>query len=370
MTIPAGLDTTIAQFFGISGTGYGNLVDYFHDVSYNRVSVISDTFVGWVTAPFNTTDLSFPNGRLRLDRRQRVVECLQAIPADQMPDLDAFYGVVVINNDVQDGGTAGIGPNDTVVNNKSYKLAVHWFDANSLSTQFAAHEIGHGLGLDDSFDDSQRTCGDGPGRYCDPWDVMSAQNTHQFDDRNFTTADAGPGMSAPGLLQLGWIPASNQRRFDIESGAEQTVRLRALSRPRGSDPLVVIVNAGGPGPFDGIYTIEYRQGDGWDRGFVVDTDVPQAVRSSGGTVLVHEYRPAGQPTSKLINGAFAGAMQPCNTMVLNGFGGTTYHVSVESFDIQDGSATVSIGSGRGRFRPCAKDAISRDHASPTLSHAR
>ena len=54
--IPAGLDTDIQQFFGISGAGYGNMVDYFHDVSYNRASVVSDTFVGWVQAPFNKAD--------------------------------------------------------------------------------------------------------------------------------------------------------------------------------------------------------------------------------------------------------------------------------------------------------------------------
>jgi len=102
-TIPTGLDTNIQQFFGISGAGYGNIVDYFHDVSYNRASVISDTFVGWILAPFNKADLSFPKGRLApaSSRSQRVMECLNAVPTEQLPDLDAFYGVVVINNVVQ-----------------------------------------------------------------------------------------------------------------------------------------------------------------------------------------------------------------------------------------------------------------------------
>jgi hypothetical protein len=56
-TIPAGLDTKIQQFFGLSGMGYGNLPDYFHDVSYNHASVLSDTTVGWVTAPFSVANL-------------------------------------------------------------------------------------------------------------------------------------------------------------------------------------------------------------------------------------------------------------------------------------------------------------------------
>ena len=368
--IPVGLDTTIQQFFGISGAGYGNLVDYFHDVSYNHASVVGDTSVGWVTAPFSQADLSFPSGRLRSNRGQRVIECLQAIPTDQMPDLETFYGVVVINNAVQDGGACGLGKVSMTVNNKKYSLACLWFDANSLSTQFAAHEFGHGFGMDDSFDDSGRNCGGEPGRYCDPWDIMSAQRTYQFVDQNFVIAGGGPGLSMPGLLKMGWIPAANQRRFDIETGGDQKFTLRSLSRPRGNEPLMVLLNVGGPEPFDGIYTIEYRQAEGWDRGFVTDLNVPAAVRSRGGTVLVHAYRPAGAPTSNLINGAFGGALQPCNTLVVPGVNGLVYHVTVESFDIADGSAKVSVGSGRGPLIRCSRDTLSPDRKQPTRSHAR
>jgi hypothetical protein len=80
-------------------------VDYFHDVSYNRASVLSTTFVGWVTAPFSTTDLaSGPLASANPGRQNRVVACLNAIPNDQAPDLDDFHGVVVINNAAQDDG--------------------------------------------------------------------------------------------------------------------------------------------------------------------------------------------------------------------------------------------------------------------------
>ncbi len=367
-TIPATLDRDIDQFFGIAGAGYGNMVDYFHDVSYNRASVIGETFPGWVMAPFNTADLTLPNARLRTNRGQRVVECLQAIPQADLPDLEGFHGVVVVNNAVQDGGSCGVGKIALTVNKKSYTLACQWFDANSLSTQFAAHEFGHGLGLDDSFDDSQNTCGGEPGRYCDPWDLMSAQNTYQFVDRNFVVAGGGPGMSAPALLKLGWIPPGTQRRFDLE-GEEQKYRLRALSRARGSEPLVVVLDVGGAEPFDGLYTIEYRQGDGWDRGFVTSTRANPVVRASGGTVLVHAFRPAGFPASRLINGSFAAALQPCNTLVLVGLGGATFHVTVESFDVADGAANVSIGRGRGRFARCLSDTLTSGVTAATRSHA-
>src|ERR1700730_9542932 len=120
---------------GIAGANYGNIVDYFHDVSYNRASVISDTFVGWVPAPFGKADLT-GNGRLASSRANRVQECLGAMPADQLPDLDAFYGVVGIDNVVQDGGACYQGQSALIVNNKSHNLACSWFDPDSLKTEF------------------------------------------------------------------------------------------------------------------------------------------------------------------------------------------------------------------------------------------
>jgi hypothetical protein len=361
-TIPPGLDADITQFFGITGAGFGNIVDYFHDVSYNHASVISDTFTGWIKVPFGTADLSFPNGRLApaSKRKQRVQECLQAIPADQFPDLESFYGVIVINNGVQDAGAAYLGQQSMTINNKSYNLACVWFDANSLSTEFAAHEIAHGLALAHSFDDSGRNCGGKPGEYCDPWDIMSAQRTYQFVDRNWLVAGnasgGGPGLDAPGLLRMGWLPGQNQRRFQNE-GDEQTFKIRALSHPRAGEPLVVILDVGSQVPFEGIYTIEYRQADGWDLGFATSTNSPPAVRASRGTVLVHQFRLAGVPASTLVNGAFGGVLQPGNTLVLTGFGGVTFHVTVNSFDLADGSANVSIGFGRGRFAPHLSDTV-------------
>jgi len=181
---------------------------------------------------------------------------------------------------------------------------------------------------------------------------MSAQATYQFVDRNWITAGSpsggGPGLNAPGLLTMGWMPADNQRRFQFE-GDEQVFKIRALSHPRANDPLTVIVETGDPQAFEGIYTVEYRQGDGWDAGFATDPSAPEKVRTSGGAVLVHQYRPVGSPPSKLINGAFAGALQPCNTLVL---GNGARHVTVQGFDTQDGVATVSIGFGTGRAVPC------------------
>jgi hypothetical protein len=362
--IPPGLDTTVKKFFTISGAGFGNMVDYFHDVSYNRASVIADTIVGWNVAPIRTTDLAFPNGKFAgaPQRAARVSACLQAVPADQLPDLTAYQGVIAINNAVQDGGACDTGPTTLTVRNVKFSLACVWFDPNSLTTEFAMHEIGHGLGLGHSYDDSGRLCAAGapqPGEYCDPWDIMSAQITYQFADPNWPiggkASGSGPGLNAPGLLSMGWLPADNRRQFQSEN-VEETFVLHALSRPRAGQPMVVVLDVGSQTPLAGIYTVEYRQNDGWDKGFA--TAAPAGVQSNGGVVLVHQFRGAGIPASTLVSGAYGGAMLPCNTIVLPGFGGTVFHVSVVSFDTANGTATVQVGSGRGRRLFCASDRIS------------
>ena len=358
-TIPAGLDTNIQQFMGVAGMSYGNIPDYFHDVSYNRASVLSDTFIGWVQAPFTKANLaSGPLAPAVPGRTLRVQACLDAIPADQAPDLNDYYGVVVVNNAVQDGGACFVGQQNMTVKEKTYKLGCLWFDPNSLVTQFAAHEYGHGLGMTHSYDDIASSCGGAPGEYCDPWDVMSAQRTYQFADQNFLVggnpSGGGPGLNAPALLNMAWLPAENQRRFQFEGEAEQIFKIRALSRPRANEAMVVIVDTDDPGISQGVYTIEYRQGEGWDRGFATDLSTPAKVRESGGVVLVHRYRPVGAPTSTLVTSNFNGAMQPCDMLQLSG---VSRYVTVKDFDVAEGTATVAVGFGRGKRPICFRNIL-------------
>jgi hypothetical protein len=349
--IPSGLDADIEQFLGLPGAGFGNIVDYFHDVSYGATTVFAGAIVPWVTTNIATADIATGGRLFGSDKRgARVSECLSAIPPGQAPDFAGYYGVIAITNAVNDGGACYDGQADLRVSDQTYRLACVWFDPNSLFTAFAAHEIGHGLGLPHSYDDSQSNCGGQPGEYCDSWDIMSALGTLQFVDRNWLIAgnasSAGPGMSLPNLLQMGWLP---DRRFETfqfsEDGSEQIFTLGALSHPNAGDKLGIIV-ALGIRPGDGAYTIEYRQGDGWDQGFVTNPNSPVPARLQGGAVLVHLWRSPGTPPSTLIETADSGALVPGQTLNFTGTSGISAHVTVQRFDTISGTATVAIGAGR------------------------
>lgn len=344
--IPAGLDTNIRRFLGLPGGGFGNMFDYIHDISYNKASWVSQ-FVQFVPVKFKVGDVNVNN------RAQRMRECLEAVPAEQLPDLEQFYGVIVVGNAICDSGAGGIGQSSQTINGKAYNLASVFLGSHALFTGFAVEEVLHGMGLGHSYDDSQNRFGGGLGEYGDPWDAMSAGNTFAFVDNNWQTtpppASGGPGLCVPFLLRMGWLPAANQAHFD-KDGPIQEFTINALSHPQPGKPMMVHVPIGDPNPQNGEFVVEYRQADGWDQGFNQNPAalrnrpvVPRATVAQGGTVLVHRYRENGNPAATLIENPTNGANQVTQNVILKNPAGPIYVITVKSIDTKSGTATVSIG---------------------------
>jgi hypothetical protein len=133
-----------------------------------------------------------------------------------------------------------------------------------INLTFVAHETGHGYGMEHSWSANPDT------EYGDPWDIMSAMRVRGFSDAPF--GGGGPRLNAPKLHKMGWLP--DVRVATQYVGAPtQVVRLAALDRPEVSGVLMARVVAG-----DRVFTVEYRQPLGWDRGI------------GGDAVLIHELR--------------------------------------------------------------------------------
>lgn len=100
---------------------------------------------------------------------------------------------------------------------------------------------------------------------------MSAPRAIKYPNGAF--APAGPALNAPTRYKLGWIP--NHRVFYHRSSDANPppIQLLALNKPELNGFLMVhyLTN-------DRLYTVEFRQREGWDQGF------------SKNCVLVHELR--------------------------------------------------------------------------------
>ena len=323
-TVPTGLDDLIGHFLTVGGVGTGNLVDYYGDVSYGAIQIQSRVY-GWYPASFNGTEKGLAGAK---NRYKRVQLCADAIPQSDFGSIDftSSWGIIMVTNHAQDGGACYDGQSSLTIQGKSYNLACVVFDNLSMYTAFASHEVGHGLGMPHSYDNTQNSCGGSPGEYCDQWDIMSAQNTYQFASSNYPP-NAGPGANVPNLIFLGVFPSNRNAIYNI-GNPDQTITLTALSHPSGSNPLAIEIRP--PASLSPFYTVEYRQADGWDKGMLVSA------------VLIHQYKLGSNPYSYLQenNARFQGSWLQ-NTSWTDP--GNSVKVYVNGINTSNGTASVTVG---------------------------
>jgi RNA polymerase subunit RPABC4/transcription elongation factor Spt4 len=128
---------------------------------------------------------------------------------------------------------------------------------------FMAHETGHALGLDHSFNDSPKPLDAGndsrPGAYGDLWDIMSYQKTDSYHSPQL--GDAGPCLAAPTLFKTGWI--GKDRVWFNTNVASAQIELVSTSETIPDGYLCAIVGVPDLGR---VYSFEYRTPVEWDRG--------------------------------------------------------------------------------------------------------
>jgi len=198
------------------GAGDGGMFDYWRDMSGGRVSLAGSVVRGWFT--MSLTRAAAAKLKMPGDRFELVKSCVAA--ADPSVDFKSFYGIIVATNDLIDSGS-----NRRVqlwLDGALRTYGIVNLDRSAWTPTFAAHEMGHGYGLDDSF------AADGT-RHGDPWDIMSALT---FGGRfpvfaNELLGISGPALSGANRDQLGWIPTSDLR--DVSSfGGSALITLSAL----------------------------------------------------------------------------------------------------------------------------------------------
>jgi hypothetical protein len=265
----------------------GGISDYWSDMSYGALDMSGGTIYGWVGMDITTADF------MKLSRWDKTQRCVAAVIATlditQLMQFSLHDGLICITNaSVADGGRTG---NRVLL------------DADAWRHTFIAHETGHVIGLDHSFD--IRTfpwdpVSDGrAGAYGDGRDIMSAETfgaQQTVFDGLF--GNTGPGLCALTREKLGWLESSRITEMSVVPGEDWNTQgnVSAVDNVTARGNPMYRITADGRWNNQAVerivYTIEFRPRVEWDAGLPGDAvtirmmrpgDVARITWSANGT---------------------------------------------------------------------------------------
>lgn len=277
----------LSDFFTESGKGKGGMYDYWAQASLGQVSLSGTALfpksAGWYELPHPLTYYTSQFGQARYPIFNDCVSTAKS----QGASFSGFFGTLVVTNGAHDDSALlPIGSGQVVINKQN------------LYVSDVAHEMGHGFGLIHGRDTASGN------DYSDPYDIMSWQNAKSYSGTMgqqrpnwpYDAAPTGPGLNAPHLSMLGWMPANRPNDIYVypapmcTSGTTE-VTLAPLERSTDTGYLMAKYQIGSdPNHY---YTIEYRRRLGLDQGMNDQIVLLHEVRDDGYAYLVDSI--AGNP---------------------------------------------------------------------------
>jgi M6 family metalloprotease-like protein len=341
-----------ADLFTSAGAGKGGMHDYWRQVSNGDVSLDGTEVFPWVSMdqPYSVVS--------QLGFAKAAQPCLDKALAKKAGNLaqgvgylSKFYGLFVIMN--VNGGEQGSSLVTLTANGNTWRtLPLVVFSLDVLNPSNAAHEMGHGYGLDHGYDSKGNTnCGgliSDPGVYCDFWDAMGAPFNGRtlFSNSRFSgpcgsacagqdLGNSGPGLNAPHLSYLGWISGAQTFVYDYSQPMSVTITLAALGFSQSGLPSQIGVPP--PNPIDTLdpglnstlqgYTVEFRRSTGWDRGFA-------------DSVIIHTgWSPNGAARTYIVDNN-GGPLWSVGQKFVDNF--NNLQIAIDGFDAQHNTATVTL----------------------------